>query len=270
MERLQAAIEKARRQQPKVQTDEQPSKSTLWTSLPALTLNAPALKRNRIFTTQASATEGVPFDILRTRTLRAMQENGWRRLAITSPTAACGKSTLTLNLGLSMSRQRDTRTIQFEMDMRRPTQSKLMGLPLSAEEKIVSDVEALFTGRAPFEDTAKLAQPGLAVVYSAKSVGNASDILLDKNVPDILDDIEARYRPDIMLFDMPPALLNDDTSAFVKHVDCVLIVAAAEQSTVNEIDRCEREIAAQTNVLGVVLNKIRLNTSEYGNYNYSY
>ena len=179
MERLQAAIEKARREQPKVRTDEQPPKSTLWASLPALKLNAPALKRNRIFTTQASATEGVPFDILRTRTLRAMQEKGWRRLAITSPTAACGKSTLALNLGLSMSRQRNTRTIQFEMDMRRPSQSKLMGLRLSADEKSTSDVERLFTRQASFEETAKLAQPSLAVVYSAKPVKNASDILLD-------------------------------------------------------------------------------------------
>jgi len=224
MERLQAAIEKARSQQPKrqKQQEKQVPKDTHWASLPALELKTPALKHNRIFTAQASAAEGVPFDILRTRTLRAMQEKGWRRLAITSPTASCGKSTLTLNLGLSMSRQRDTRTIQFEMDMRRPSQSKLMDLDLSPDAKSDSNVEKLLTRQASFEETANLVQPGLAVVYSAKSVSNASDILLDQNVPDVLNDIEARYQPDIMLFDMPPALMNDDTSAFVKHVDCVL------------------------------------------------
>lgn len=274
MERLQAAIEKARREQPDAvhtpsMNDSQRTES-LWSELPMLELKPAVLQRNRIYTSQAATTEAVSFDIMRTRTLRLMQENGWRRLAITSPTASCGKSTLTLNLAFSMARQRDTHTVQVELDMRRPSQNKLMGLRLSAEEKSTSAVENLLTGRVGFAEAAMRAKPGLAMVTSAKSVENASDILLDKNLPHILDGIEAQYQPDIMLFDMPPTLLNDDTAAFLKHVDCVLIVAAAEQSTAAEIDRCEREIAAQTNVLGVVLNKFRLSSSEYSGYNYAY
>ncbi len=268
MERLQAAIEKARREQPKAVARQGTSADALWQALPMMQLDPAVLTRNRVFTASASADEAVSFDILRTRTLRMMQEKGWRRLAITSPTASCGKSTLTLNLAMSLVRQRDARAIQIEMDMRRPSQSRLMGLGLSADELSRSNVERVMTGQARFEEAAQLIQPGLAILNSAKSVSNASDILLDRNVPDVLNDIEARYKPDVMLFDMPPALLNDDTAAFLKHVDCVLIVAAAEQSTVSEIDRCEREIAAQTNVMGVVLNKLHLKTSEYGSYAY--
>tara|TARA_R110002051_G_scaffold146786_2_gene219580 strand:- start:60657 stop:61490 length:834 start_codon:yes stop_codon:yes gene_type:complete len=274
MERLQAAIEKARREQPEaVQTSSMSDGQrveNLWSALPMLELKPSILRRNRIYTSQAATPEAVSFDIMRTRTLRLMQENGWRRLAITSPTASCGKSTLTLNLAFSMARQRDTRTVQVELDMRRPSQSKLMGLSLSSEDKSASAVEKLLTGQAGFAEAAKQAKPGLAMVNSARSVENASDILLDKNVPLVLDNIETQYQPDMMLFDMPPTLLNDDTAAFLKHVDCVLIVAAAEQSTAAEIDHCEREIAAQTNVLGVVLNKFRLSSSEYSGYNYAY
>jgi len=70
-----------------------------------------------------------------------------------------------------------------------------------------------------------------------------------------------------VLFDMPPLLAGDDALAFIGHVDCVLLVAAAETSTIEEVDTCERELAAHTNVLGVVLNKCRYPDRQYG---YSY
>ena len=56
---------------------------------------------------------------------------------------------------------------------------------------------------------------------------------------------------------MPPMLMSDDAMAFLPHVDCVLLVAAAEKSRLDEVDKCEQELAEQTNVLGVVLNKCR-------------
>ena len=70
-----------------------------------------------------------------------------------------------------------------------------------------------------------------------------------------------------MLFDLPPMLVSDDTMAFVGHVDAVLLIAAAEATTIKEVDSCERELASQTNVMGVVLNKCRYMGPEYG---YSY
>ena len=66
-----------------------------------------------------------------------------------------------------------------------------------------------------------------------------------------------------MIFDMPPMLMSDDMMAFARHVDCVLLVAGAESTTVKEIDICEQDLASQTNVMGVVLNKCRYMGSEY-------
>ena len=47
----------------------------------------------------------------------------------------------------------------------------------------------------------------------------------------------------------------------------VLLVAAAETTTIKEVDACERELASQTNVMGVVLNKCRYMDDTQG---YSY
>ena len=93
---------------------------------------------------------------------------------------------------------------------------------------------------------------------------DAAELLNGPSVPSALADIEARYEPDMMLFDAPPMLVTDDMMAFARHVDCVLLVAGAETTTIKEVDLCERELATQTNVMGVVLNKCRYMGPEYG------
>ncbi len=97
-----------------------------------------------------------------------------------------------------------------------------------------------------------------------------SDIFLRKTTDGIIDKIEAEYRPDFILFDMPPMLLNDDTSAFLHNVDACLIIAEAGGSTLEQIDTCEKEVSEQTNVLGVVLNKCQFASESYANYRYNY
>jgi Mrp family chromosome partitioning ATPase len=72
-----------------------------------------------------------------------------------------------------------------------------------------------------------------------------------------VDEIEEMLKPDVMLFDTAPVLTGDDTLAFADQVDCALLVAAAEESTIAEIDRAGELLAGHTQVLGVVLNKCR-------------
>ena len=78
--------------------------------------------------------------------------------------------------------------------------------------------------------------------------------------------MKADLNPDTVIYDLPPMLTCDDVMAFLPNVDCVLLIAGAEISTVDEIDRCEHDLAQQTNVLGVVLNKCRYVGEEYGYY----
>ena len=76
------------------------------------------------------------------------------------------------------------------------------------------------------------------------------------------------YKPDAVIYDLPPMLVNDDTFGFLPHVDCVLLVAAAGQTNVAEIEECERLLGETTNFLGVLLNKCAAKTSDA--YQYSY
>lgn len=231
-----------------------------WAALKSFTPEAALLKRARIMT-MAGGQESAPFDVMRTKVLQTMRANNWRRLAITSPTPACGKSTITLNLGFSLARQPDIRTIVAELDLRRPSLAKTLG-----QEHLKSFAEVL-QGKIDFVDNAMCFNHNLALAMNGSAVRNPAELLHSAAVPGILSAIEARYAPDLVIFDMPPMLVSDDAMAFAGQVDCVLLVAAAEATTVKEIDTCERELATQTNVMGVVLNKCHFMGKDYG---YSY
>ncbi|MGB3246950.1 MAG: CpsD/CapB family tyrosine-protein kinase [Sulfitobacter sp.] len=234
-----------------------PNVADAWKALPLLTLQPKLMKQNRIVALQGGQ-EAAGIDMMRTRVLQQMRDNGWRRLAITSPAAACGKSTIATNLAMSLQRQADLRTVLMELDLRRPSLTKMLGI-----EGDMSFAHVL-EGSRPFSENAVCYGPNLAISANQRPWREPAELLSGAHIPEVLIDIETTYAPDVMIFDMPPMLVSDDMMAFARHVDCVLLVAGAESTTVKEIDICEQDLASQTNVMGVVLNKCRYMGAEYG------
>ena len=228
-----------------------------WKALPLINIKPKLMKRNRIVALQGGH-EAAGIDMMRTRVLQQMRGNGWRRLAITSPTASCGKSTIALNLAMSLQRQSDLRTVLVELDLRRPALAKMLGI------KDDLSFAHVLEGTRTFAENSLRHGANLAVSVNQRPWRDAAELLGGTTVADTLAQIEETYAPDVMIFDMPPMLVSDDMMAFARHVDCALLIAGAESSTVKEIDICETDLASQTNVMGVILNKCRYMGEEYG------
>ncbi len=273
MERIQKAIAKARASRSSAPTQIpsllpqgiHPAASETfvkeaWTALKPYVPNEKDLKRKRI-ATLAGGQDAAPFDVMRTKVLQTMRSNNWRRLAITSPSPSCGKSTIALNLAFSLARQKELRTTVIELDLRRPSLAATLG---AKPDTSITDV---LTGQVDFDHQAVCYQGNLAFSLCTKSVRNPAELLHSSNIAIEISKIEKRYDPDLMIFDMPPMLVSDDMMAFAGQVDCVLLIAAAETTTIKEIDLCERELVQQANFMGVVLNKCNHMGKEYG---YSY
>ncbi|MGB1207941.1 MAG: CpsD/CapB family tyrosine-protein kinase [Paracoccaceae bacterium] len=236
-------------------------RAKVWKPLATFAPLAKQMARQRVvtFATKGTAAPGaVAFDMLRTKVLQQMRANGWKRLAITSPGADCGKSTTTLNLAFSLAKQTDVHTIVAEMDMRRPSLARNLG------PKGQTSISAVLEGKADFASVATRPRPNLAFAVNYTRARNPAELLQSPTIGPALAKIEAEYAPDITIFDMPPMLVSDDTMAFMGQVDCVLLIAAAGTTSLREIDICERDLATQTNVLGVVLNKCRYMEKDYG------
>lgn len=272
MEKLQKALQQARTKRAEVNADapnrpkEQPAKRSVeqggaWETLPLAELNDKHLADMRVVTRHASKL-AMPFDILRTKILLQMRQNGWTRMAVTSPSASCGKSTLSANLALGLGRQSELHSILFEFDLRRPALARTLGA------QPAHNISEMLGGAIGFDEQAVRLRPNVAACLCSAPVDDPSRYMLHDQTVQILDDIEKTYNPDVMLFDMPPLLVGDDTRAFLRNVDCALIVARAEVSTANQIDICEKELGEHTNVLGVVLNQCRHLPQDDNTYGY--
>lgn len=227
-----------------------PGLEAAWSALTPFQPRAKQLERSRIVSAHGDR-QATEFDKLRTRIVQQMQARGWRRLAVTSPGPGCGKSTVTLNLGFGLARRESNRIVICEMDLRRPSLARLLGLPGRA------DIARVLQGVDPFEAHAVRVGGNLAVATARGSRSQTAELLQDPSTAAALEEIEAAYDPSVLLLDTSPVMVSDDTIGLLGHADCALIVAAAGTTTIAEIDACEREVAAQTQVLGVVLNKCR-------------
>lgn len=261
MEKLQAALEKARQNRagatiPPRQalgTERRPrvdDVQTLWQDLPSFDVSEEQLESQRIFTREAGA-KATPFDILRTKVLLQMRQNGWKRLAITSPMPSSGKTTTACNLALGLGRQKDIHSMLLDLDLRDPSVAQFFDI------RPKHNIGEVLTGEVAFAQQAVRYGPNVAFSMAGTSDKDPTRLLLAEETATVIDQIEATYKPDIMIFDLPSVLVNDDTRAFLKNVDCALIVVRAGKTRYGQFDTCEREIAEHTNVLGVVLNAYR-------------
>ena len=149
----------------------------------------------------------------------------------------------------------------FDLDMRRPAQHKAMGC--NPEHSFHEVLE----GTKSFESIATRIGDNLIVGMNKGPCRSPAELLQNAATRSVLDEIERQWQPDVMIFDMSPMLASDDNVSFLGNVDCGLLVAAAESTTLANIDICEKELAHLTNVLGVVLNKCRYEDESVG-YNY--
>ena len=283
MERLQAAIEKARAQR----DDDTPAETTptatspasatdkaapvasgaategAWEGLAEFRCDRKQLLRNRVVTYEGGQ-DSAPYDMLRTRMLQQAKHHGWRRVAIVSPHSNCGKSTIAANLAFSLSRQRDLRSMVLDLDLRRSGLTKILG---QSGPYGMADV---LEGLVGFADHGQRLGPNVGFGFNNTTrVHTPSEILQSPQAKDMLNQIEATYAPGIMLFDMPPLMASDDNFGFLQNVDCALLIVAAEKTTMNQIDIAERHVAELTNVMGIVLNKCRYMSGAHG-YEYDY
>jgi protein-tyrosine kinase len=94
----------------------------------------------------------------------------------------------------------------------------------------------------------------LAVVPNASPVETSSEHLLSARMADFINALESQTPRRIIVLDMPPLTVSDDVLAFAPRVDSFLLVAS-QGLTARRTLANAKEVLAELNVLGVVLNR---------------
>lgn len=226
-----------------------PGPDTAWEALEPLTLDPHRLARNRIVAGGRTDPAHVPFDLLRTRMLRALRERAWRRVGVTSASPGCGKTFVTANLALSVARRTNCRVIAMDMDLRIPNLARSFG----ARED--GRMEDLLAGRVAPRRHLRRVGANLALGLNGAPASAPAELLEEASTARVLGGIDAEFAPDVVLYDLPPALVCDDVLAFLPRLDAVLLVAGGGVTTAAQIQECERLLGDRTPLLGVILNK---------------
>ncbi|MGR3465783.1 CpsD/CapB family tyrosine-protein kinase [Limimaricola sp.] len=226
-----------------------------WNGLRRIPIDEARLEDNLVITASRRDPAHAAFDLLRTRLLQALDEHGWSRVAITSPTRGCGKTFTAANLAIAMARYENRRTVLLDLDMRAPGLWEVLGAPAPGP------ISGWLRGTTPSATQLQrvgqnlLGIGGLAVGLNDRVETYPAELLQDPKAGQVLDRMQEELSPDAVLFDLPPALSSDDVTAFRDRYDCVLMVVGSGQNSAEQIREAVRRIGADKPILGMVLNR---------------
>ena len=222
-----------------------------WSQLTELPVDPRWLGKQKIVSFQRRHKAALAFDIMRTKLLKAAREQGWKTLGITSPDAGCGKATVAANLAISLTKHEQVRVALVDLDLRRPGIAQIFAI------KGRYSTEEYLRGECLPEDFLVRVGDNLAIGASSDSTGYPAELLHGPGAAQMLERLRQGLGADMLIFNLPSMLESDDCLGLLPQVEAALLVVGADHSTVDDIDVCERELRAQTRMLGVVLNKCR-------------
>ncbi len=222
------------------------------TQIPAIELNAARLESRRIISYDVADQRSKSFDVLRTQILQEMDRKQWQILAVTSPTAGCGKTLTAINLAMSIARQPERAALLVDMDLRKPQVSRRLGI--SCENGLVGVLEGQSSLPAAMV-RAQIGRHEVLVLPAETMPTDSSEWMASRAMREVLATIKRDFRPWTVILDLPPMLMGDDVLAVLPIVDCALLVTAVGTTTVAEVEECNRFLQS-TNVVRVVVNKV--------------
>lgn len=241
---------------PRESLPEPASPDEVWATLGSIPVDPAHLEHNLIITAGRHDPAHGAFDVLRTRLVQTLYDNDWKRVAVTSPTRDCGKTFTAVNLAISLSRYEAMRTVLMDMDMRNPSVASVLGAPnpgaMGNFLKGASSVQEHFVrlGRNALNIGANL-----AVGLNNRVEPYAAELIQDPRTDAAFARMMEELDPDVVLYDLPPALAFDDVIAFRKHFDGVLMVIGGGTTTADEVHEAMRRLGEDVPLLGVVLNQ---------------
>jgi len=224
-------------------------------SLPRIKLNPRTLQNHRVLTDEEVPASSA-YKMLRTRVLQRMRRNGWTTLAVTGTCPDEGKTLTAINLSISMARDLSTSVVLVDLDLRKPSVSRYLGV---YPRHGIGDV---LQGAVDLERA--LFNPGierLGLLLNERPFSNSSELLTSPQMSALVEQLR-QGEGRIVVFDLPPLLATDDMLAFSPLVDAILLVLS--QGTTKQSDLvAAKELLQDVNVVGTVLNRSSENVAPY-------
>lgn len=203
-----------------------------------------------------------------------MDQNGCKRVLVTSVAENEGKSTVSANLAIALSSM-GKRVLIVDVDFRKPALYKIV----EREKKSVPDIISYIDGESDIDDIIrKFSRTGVDMIMNFGSKKDSATYIRSLKLQELLDYADKHY--DYIVLDSSPIIVGTDVQLISDIVDCSLIVIRHDFVRLADINTAIDDIKdGSANYLGYVLNDYREfnmrvtgdNVYGYGNYdNYEY
>ncbi len=199
------------------------------------------------------------FRSLRSRLYQLRAKQPIRTVLVCSALAGEGKTFVSANLSMALAKQSGKKVLLIDADLRKPTLHQLLGAPASP------GLTEVLAGTA---DLADVIQSGsienLWFLPAGTPVPDAAEVLGNKHIANVIERVMPLF--DWIVVDSSPVLPVSDAVTISRSCDAVLLVARAEATPCDAVQRAQHEFR-EARVLGLVLNAAT-KAPRHGSYDY--
>jgi capsular exopolysaccharide synthesis family protein len=197
---------------------------------------------------------------MRFRELRQLAK--LQSVLITSPIPGDGKSTTAMCLATALAEGGKHSVLLIEADLYHPGITEYLGLPAHA-----GLAECLENGSDPISEIRKVEPFNWHLLQAGKAKANPTELLHGEALSVLMQKITSFF--DWIVVDSPPTLAVTDALSLSRQVDATLLVARANQTPREAIERSVKLIGPQ-HIVGIVLNGAEGLSRRYSKYDSYY
>lgn len=198
---------------------------------------------------------------LRTNVQFTSVDSKTKKIMITSSGPREGKSTTVANLAVSIA-QAGKSVLVIDADLRNPTQHKLF--QLGNFEGLSNFLVQHEEGQNYLKETTV---PGVKVLTGGPIPPNPAELVGSQRMKRLIEDVSEQF--DVVLIDTPPIIAVTDAAIIAQEVDGVILVLASGEVNKEYAQRAKEQLdKVGAKILGAVINKADMKTSEYYYYYY--
>ncbi|MCX5685702.1 MAG: polysaccharide biosynthesis tyrosine autokinase, partial [Planctomycetota bacterium] len=179
-----------------------------------------------------------------------------KSILITSPNPGDGKTTVAVNLALTMARG-GSRVLLIEANFRRPSMGRIFDVPES------TGLSNVLVGLASVDDAIQATRiENLDVIVCGVLPPSPAELLGSAHMRQLIQDMSQRY--DQVLIDGAPMLVVADNHLMAEAVDGVILVYQAGENTKGVAQRAARQVKSlRARLMGAILNRVRATKGGY-------
>ena len=203
---------------------------------------------------------------LRMRALKECNSKGSKVLIVTSSMPGEGKSTVTVNLALSLA-QKEYKVVLLDGDLRHPSLAKTLGINKDyygyGFHDVIMGAVSLEQALVPYKKT------GVSLLLGTSALETTERLLSKRTTQQVIE--EAAASADFVIIDTPPTGMLADAAILAKYADSAVFVVRQDGVRKDRVLEAVQNLSETgIHMAGCVLNCAKAGLSSHGRSKYGY